>query len=98
MSGFSAYLIPRMICIVCFLKNLHLQVTGLHILVQMGVGISVRRQTDGKKLKAGFYKLYENNVELNDDVSLFELNQQITVSPKRNVGGSVYYIKDNSSG
>ncbi|MBK8671287.1 MAG: hypothetical protein IPN89_18335 [Saprospiraceae bacterium] len=63
-----------------------------------GVGISVRRQTDGKKLKAGFYKLYENNVELNDDVSLFELNQQITVSPKWNVGGSVYYIKDNSSG
>ena len=63
-----------------------------------GVGISVRRQTDNKKLKAGFYKLYENNVELNDDVSLFELNQQVTVSPKWNVGASVYYIKDNSSG
>jgi len=63
-----------------------------------GVGISVRRQTDNKKLKAGFYKLYENNVELNDDVTLFELNQQVTVAPKWNVGASVYYIKDNSSG
>lgn len=63
-----------------------------------GVGISVRRQTDNKKLKAGFYKLYENNVELNDDVTLFELNQQVTLSPLWNVGASVYYIKDNSSG
>lgn len=63
-----------------------------------GVGISVRRQTDNHKLKAGFYKLYENNVELNDDVTLFELNQQVTISPKWNVGASAYCIQDNSSG
>lgn len=63
-----------------------------------GVGISVRRQSDTKKLKLGFYKLYENNVELNDDVTLFELNQQVTISPKWNVGASAYYVRDNSSG
>ncbi|MBK7700825.1 MAG: hypothetical protein IPJ39_19915 [Saprospiraceae bacterium] len=63
-----------------------------------GVGVSVRRQSDNKKLKLGFYKLYENNVELNDDVSMFELNQQFTVSPTWNVGASAYYIRDNSSG
>ncbi len=63
-----------------------------------GVGISVRRQSDYLKTKIGFYKLYENNVELNDDVTLFELNQQVNVAPKWNVGASVYWVKDNSSG
>lgn len=63
-----------------------------------GVGISVRKQTDYHKSKAGFYKLYENNVELNDDVSLFEFTHQITLSPKWNVGASAYWVKDNSSG
>ncbi len=63
-----------------------------------GVGVSVRRQTDYNKTKLGFYKLYENNVELNDDVTLMELNHQINIAPKWNVGGSVYWVKDNSSG
>lgn len=63
-----------------------------------GVRCKCRRQSDNKKLKLGFYKLYENNVELNDDVSMFELNQQFTVSPTWNVGASAYYIRDNSSG
>ncbi len=63
-----------------------------------GVGISVRRQSDRLSSKAGFYKLYENNVELNDDVSLFEMNHQLNIAPKWNVGASVYYVKDNSGG
>ncbi len=63
-----------------------------------GVGISVRRQSDYLKTKLGFYKLYENNVEVNDDVTLFELNQQFNISPEWNVGASVYWVKDNSSG
>lgn len=63
-----------------------------------GVGISVRRQTDKLKTKGGFYKLYENNVELDDDVTLFELTHQVNISPKWNVGSSIYWVKDNSSG
>ncbi|MBK9253998.1 MAG: hypothetical protein IPM42_00775 [Saprospiraceae bacterium] len=63
-----------------------------------GVGIKIRRETDYTKLKAGFYKLYENNVELNDDVSLFELTGQLNVAPKWNVGASAYYVRDRSSG
>lgn len=63
-----------------------------------GVGVSVRRQTDYQKSKFGFYKLYENNVELNDDVSLFELNHQTTILPKLNIGASLYYVKDRSAG
>lgn len=63
-----------------------------------GVGISVRRETDYSKLKGGFYKLYENNVELNDDVTLFELNSQLNINRKWNLGGSIYWVRDRSSG
>lgn len=63
-----------------------------------GVGISVRKDADLYKLKAGYFKLYENNVELNDDVTLYEVNAQFAVNPKWNAGGSVYYVSDRSSG
>ena len=63
-----------------------------------GAGISVRQDTDYYKLKGGYYKLYENNVELVDDVSLYELNTQFNVSKNWNVGASAYYIKDRSNG
>lgn len=63
-----------------------------------GAGISVRKDTDFYKLKGGYYKLYENNVELIDDVSLFELTSQFNVSKNWNVGASSYYIKDRSNG
>lgn len=63
-----------------------------------GVGISVRRESDYSKIKAGFFKLYENNVELNDDVTLFELNGQINLHSKWNVGASCYWVHDRSSG
>lgn len=63
-----------------------------------GVGVSARRQTDFNRSKFGFYKLYENNVELNDDVTLFEANTQQNISGNWNVGASVYYVRDRSSG
>lgn len=62
------------------------------------VGVSVRRQTDYTKTKGGFYKFYENNVEVNDDVTMFELNHQHTISPKWNVGASIYHVRDRSEG
>lgn len=63
-----------------------------------GVGISVRREKDYSKLKGGFYKLYENNVELNDDVTLFELSGQQTLTQKWNLGASIYALRDRSTG
>lgn len=63
-----------------------------------GAGISVRKDTDYYKVKGGYYKLYENNVEIVDDVSLYELNSQFNVSKNWNVGASAYYIKDRSNG
>lgn len=61
-------------------------------------GITVRKDADMYKFKAGWYKLYENNVELVDDVTLYELNGQVTVNDLWNVGGSVYYLADYSNG
>lgn len=63
-----------------------------------GVGLSVRRETDYTKLKGGMYKLYENNVELQDDVTLLELTGQQNLNAKWNVGASVYSILDRSAG
>ena len=63
-----------------------------------GVGVSVRRESEYTKLKGGFYKLYENNVELNDDVSLLELTGQQNFGAKWNAGASVYTVIDRSSG
>lgn len=63
-----------------------------------GAGISIRKDADFYKIKGGYYKLYENLVEVVDDVSLFELNSQFNISKNWNVGASAYYLKDRSNG
>lgn len=63
-----------------------------------GAGISVRKDADFYHLKGGYFKLYENQVELVDDVSLYELIGQTNVSKNWNVGASAYYLKDRSNG
>jgi hypothetical protein len=37
-------------------------------------------------------------VEVNDDVTMLELNHQQTLSPLWNAGASVYVVRDRSSG
>lgn len=63
-----------------------------------GVGISARYDGDYQKIKAGYYLLYENNTELDDDVMLSELSYQRKLSMKWNIGGSVYYVRDRGRG
>lgn len=63
-----------------------------------GAGVSVRKDADRYKAKAGYYKLYENNIRFNDDVTLMELTSQFNVAPSWNIGGSVYYLSDRSNG
>lgn len=70
----------------------------LHYWGSNGTGISVRRDTDWYKVKGGFYQLYENNVENMDDLLLYELSSQFNVSKNWNVGGSVYFLNDNTNG
>ncbi len=63
-----------------------------------GVGISARKDWDFARVKAGYYKLYENYVQLNDDVSLFELTGEKDISRAWKVGGSAYYLRDRGNG
>lgn len=61
-------------------------------------GISIRHDKDYSLLKAGFYKLYENIGQDEDDVTLFELFYRKKLSMKWNAGASVYYISDRGKG
>jgi len=63
-----------------------------------GVGISVRKDWDYARIKGGFYKLYENYIQVNDDVSLLELTGEKDITQKWKLGGSVYYLRDRASG
>jgi hypothetical protein len=58
------------------------------------VGVSVRRNTDLSKMKLGFYKLYENLQENNDDVTLFEASFRRKLPNYWNVGTSLYALMD----
>jgi hypothetical protein len=63
-----------------------------------GVGISVRKDWDFARLKAGYYKLYENLVQINDDVTLYELTGEKDITKKWKLGASVYYMADRGNG
>lgn len=63
-----------------------------------GVGISARYDNDLNKVKAGYYKLYENNAEIPDDVTLGELSYLRKLNTKWNVGTSLYYVSDRGKG
>jgi len=63
-----------------------------------GVGISVRKEWDYSRVKAGYYKLYENYVQLNDDVTLYELTSEFDATRAWKIGASAYYVSDRASG
>lgn len=63
-----------------------------------GVGISVRHDRDKLHAKGGFYQLYENSIQENDDVTLGEFNFVASPTLKWDFGGSVYFVNDNSNG
>lgn len=62
------------------------------------VGISVRRDNDFSNLKLGFYQLYENNTQEDDDVILAEASYQKKITRLWKTGGSVYYVRDHANG
>ena len=63
-----------------------------------GIGITVRKDGDFSTWKAGFYQLYENEIQSNDDVQLAELSYRHVATPKINVGGSIFYLRDRGNG
>lgn len=62
-----------------------------------GVGISVRYDRDFTKVKGGFYQLYENLIQSNDDVYLGEITAERQWTKKWKAGASAYYVKDYSN-
>ena len=63
-----------------------------------GVGISIRKDWDFARIKTGYYKLYENYVQLNDDVTLMEFIGEKDVTRTWKVGASAYYMRDRANG
>ncbi|MCF8241085.1 MAG: hypothetical protein K9J16_06845 [Melioribacteraceae bacterium] len=62
------------------------------------VGISARYDWDYKRIKAGFYQLYENNINQNDDVTLWELNFEMDITKEWRQGFTAYYLYDRANG
>ncbi|HFA51323.1 MAG TPA: hypothetical protein ENJ95_20100 [Bacteroidetes bacterium] len=62
------------------------------------VGINLRRDADFYKYKIGFYQLYENNTQEDDDVVLSEFTYQHQLGLRWNLGGSIYYVRDHANG
>ncbi|GJQ62925.1 MAG: hypothetical protein SCALA702_19780 [Melioribacteraceae bacterium] len=63
-----------------------------------GVGIAAFYMLPNQRFKAGVYQLYENNVQDDDDVSLYELDYEYDFSIKSSAGLSVYYLSDRANG
>lgn len=63
-----------------------------------GVGVSVRKDWDYSRFKVGYYKLYENYVHLDDDVTLYELTGEKDITRSWKLGLSAYFLQDHASG
>lgn len=63
-----------------------------------GVGLSAFYLLANQRFKAGIYQLYENNVEQDDDVILYELDYEYDFDIKSSVGLTLYYLNDRASG
>ncbi len=50
-----------------------------------------------QRIKAGAYQLYENNVDHDDDVLLFELDYEYDIDIFNSIGFSLYYLNDDGS-
>ncbi len=61
-------------------------------------GISGRKDFARGNISAGIYNLWENKIELKDDVWLSKIMGMYRFTPQFNLGGSVYYLNDKSNG
>lgn len=61
-------------------------------------GISARYEGDFNRWKFGAWKFYENLVQLNDDVSMYEVMYERDLLKNWRWGGSVNYVRDRGNG
>lgn len=62
------------------------------------VGATLYGRERDWRFKAGAYQLYENNIQQDDDVSLFELAVDRHILKSWHVGGTLRYLRDTSDG
>ncbi|TNE30351.1 MAG: hypothetical protein EP346_03930 [Bacteroidetes bacterium] len=61
-------------------------------------GITARYQGDYNRWKFGAWKFYENQVQENDDVSMYEVMYERDITQNWRWGGSVNYVRDRANG
>jgi len=62
-------------------------------------GVSTHWMWDtDKRLKAGFFQFYENHVEQDDDVVMYNLEVEQDLSIDASVGLTLYYVRDHGNG
>lgn len=61
-------------------------------------GINVRYDGDFQKFKLAYWQLYENAVQLDDDVVRYEAMYERQIHPKYKLGASFDYVRDRASG
>lgn len=61
-------------------------------------GAAVHYLKNDYRIKLGVYQLYENNVNQNDDVSLFEFDYEYDFDIINSIGFSSYYLRDRGNG
>lgn len=61
-------------------------------------GISVRYNGDYDRVKLGAWKFYENLIQKNDDVSMYEMMYDHDISRSWSLGISLNYLRDRGSG
>ncbi|HZS39834.1 MAG TPA: hypothetical protein VFF06_23535 [Polyangia bacterium] len=81
-----------------FFSTISLTGTRLMFWGSDAVGVSLYGQQWGQSFKLGGYVLYENKIQDDDHVLLFEALTSRTLPFGLNVGGSVRYLRDTSSG
>ncbi|HBH07000.1 MAG TPA: hypothetical protein DDX92_10415 [Flavobacteriales bacterium] len=76
------------------------QHSGFRLMYWAGdmAGINVRRDFSRGSVDVGIYNLWENKIELQDDVWLAKLMGNYKISPQINLGGAIHFIDDQSSG
>jgi len=62
------------------------------------VGMTVFKVNDFSRYKAGWFKFYENDIYRDDDVDMFEFTTEHDITRNWKWGGSLYYVRDRSTG
>ncbi len=63
-----------------------------------GVGINIRKEWDYSRVYASYYQLYENNIDIEDDVSLIKIGYEKDITKTWKQALTVWHVSDKSNG